>query len=313
MLSEWIHVFPNEWGVEGPALIGAYGMGLQGWDVSYMFQNRDSGGFSDRLGRDSWDVTAPQVLGIFPAVARQVLRRDVKESAVSAVRQVSLADLPRGVLDFEDSTQQQYDVKSFDSDKVPAATLAVARSVVTFTEGPAHTPTFDLTPYRDGSRLRSSTDQLVWYGGAGPREGFFTVDTPGTRAVVGFAQGQTARLTGVTITPQSRFSALYVTARDPRGTVETSAALLIVAVARARNTGMKLNPKENELLERGQGPVLMEPVKAALRLGRSGRPTVTLLDHDGMRTENTLAVENGVIPIDGARDRTPYYLVEYDF
>ena len=27
-------------------------MGLQGWDVSFMFQNRDSGGFSDRIGRD---------------------------------------------------------------------------------------------------------------------------------------------------------------------------------------------------------------------------------------------------------------------
>ena len=50
MLSEWIHVFPNEWGVEGPALLGAYGCGLQGWDVSYLFQNRDSGGFSDRIG-----------------------------------------------------------------------------------------------------------------------------------------------------------------------------------------------------------------------------------------------------------------------
>ncbi len=69
MLSEWIHVFPNEWGVEGPALLGAYGCGLQGWDVSYLFQNRDSGGFSDRIGRDRWDVTAPQVLGVFPAVA----------------------------------------------------------------------------------------------------------------------------------------------------------------------------------------------------------------------------------------------------
>jgi len=311
MLSEWIHVFPNEWGVEGPALIGAYGMGLQGWDVSTMFQNRDSGGFSDRVGRDQWDVTAPQVLGIFPAVARQVLRGDVAESAVTAVRQVSLADLPRGVLDFEDSTQQQYDVKSFDNDKVPAATLAVARSVVTFTEGAAHTPTFDLAPYREGRRLRSSTDQLTWHSGASPQDGFFTIDTPGTRAVVGFAQGQTAKLTGVTITPQSRFSALYVTARDPQGSIETTDALLIVAVGRARNTGMKLNPKENELLERGQGPVLMEPVKATVCLGRGDQPTVTLLDHDGLRTDKTLAVENGIIQIDGARDQTPYYLVEF--
>ena len=51
MLSEWIHVFPNEWGVEGPAVLGAYGMGLQGWDVSFMFQNRDSGTFSEKIGR----------------------------------------------------------------------------------------------------------------------------------------------------------------------------------------------------------------------------------------------------------------------
>lgn len=39
-LSEWIHVLPNEWGVEGPAIIGAYGMGLNGWDVSFMLQPR---------------------------------------------------------------------------------------------------------------------------------------------------------------------------------------------------------------------------------------------------------------------------------
>lgn len=311
MLSEWIHVFPNEWGVEGPALIGAYGMGLQGWDVSYLFQNRDRGGFSDRVGRDQWDVTAPQVLGIFPAVARQVLRGDVSESTVTAVRQVSLPALRQGKLDFEDSTKQQHDVKSFDSDKVPAATLAVARSVVTFTEGPAQTPTFDLSPYRDGNRFRSSTHQLVWHGGAGPREGFVTIDTPGTCALIGFAQGHTANLRDVTITSQSRFGAVYVTVRDAQGSLATSDALLIVALARARNTGMKLSESEDELLERGQPPVLLEPVKATIRLERGGQPTVTLLDHDGVRTETTLPVKNGVLQIDGERDRTPYYLVEY--
>ena len=84
MLSEWIHVWPNEWGVEGPAILGAYGFGLQGWDVSYMFQNADDGGFTDRLGGRNWDVTAPQILGIFPAVARQVRRGDVAESEVQA-------------------------------------------------------------------------------------------------------------------------------------------------------------------------------------------------------------------------------------
>ncbi len=93
MLSEWIHVWPNEWGVEGPAIIAAYGMGLQGWDVSYMFQNRDNGQFSPVIGRDQWDVTAPQVLGLFPAVARQVHRGDVKESELTATRYVHVPSL----------------------------------------------------------------------------------------------------------------------------------------------------------------------------------------------------------------------------
>ena len=35
--SEWATVFPNEWVLESPTIIAAYGMGLQGWDASYQF------------------------------------------------------------------------------------------------------------------------------------------------------------------------------------------------------------------------------------------------------------------------------------
>ena len=132
MLSEWIHVTPNEWGVEGPAIIGAYGMGLQGWDVSYMFQNRDAGTFSEQIGRDRWDVTAPNVLGVFPAVARQVLRGDVKEAELLAPAYVHVPSFAEGKLGFDDKVTQQYDVKTFASDKVPAASLAVARCGVRY-------------------------------------------------------------------------------------------------------------------------------------------------------------------------------------
>ena len=50
MLSEWIHVFPDEWFAEGPAIVGTYGMGLQGWDASFLFQNEDRAAFSRELG-----------------------------------------------------------------------------------------------------------------------------------------------------------------------------------------------------------------------------------------------------------------------
>lgn len=311
MLSEWIHVYPNEWGAEGPALLGAYGMGLQGWDASYMFQNRDNGGFSDVIGRDRWDVTAPQILGVFPAVARQVLRQDVKESPVAATRNVHMDSLKLGHLDFDDTTTQQYDVKSFSSDKVPAQTLAVARSVVTFTDTLQTTPAFDLSPFQQDAQLVSSTRQLAWTPGQNNQDGYFTLQTPHTCAVVGFAQDLPCHLGQVTMTPKSRFSVIYVTARDLKDTLMNGNALLVVAMARARNTGMILNDTQDAVLEKGRAPIRMEPVKATLRIRRPGQPTVTLLDHDGMRTSRQLPIQNGLFEIDGARDKTPYYLVEY--
>jgi len=311
MLSEWIHVYPNEWGAEGVAIIGAYGMGLQGWDVSYMFQNRDAGQFTDRIGADRWDVTVPQVLGLFPAVARQVLRGDIDESDVVARRYVHVPSLFEGKIGFEDKTVQQYDVKSFDSDRVPAQTLAVARSVVEFTEAYRDTPPFDLDPYRKGFSLVSSSGQLQWKPGASKQDGYFTVDTDATQAVVGFGQNQRFELADVTIEPKSHFSAIYVTAQGPGGSIGSSKKLLVVAMARARNTAMKFNEAEDEIIERGHGPILMEPVKARISIQRRANPKVYLLDHDGRRTSRTLRVRDGVFEIDGAGDKTCYYLIEY--
>ncbi len=310
MLSEWIHVFPNEWGAEGPAIIGAYGMGLQGWDVSYLFQNRDGGGFSSRLG-EAWDVTVPQVLGVFPAVARQVLRGDVKESDVLAARRVHVPSLAEGRLGFDDQIGQQHDVKTFDSDKVPARTLAVARSVVEFTRAYHDTPAFDLRKYEKDGVLTSTTGQLRWAAGKQKLDGHFTVDSPATKAVVGFAEGKTFALGDVTIQPRCPFAAIYVTAQGQREDLHSAKALLVVAIARARNTGMKISEDGTRLLDKGRGPILMEPVRATITLRRPGSPKVTLLDHDGLPTGRTLQVKDGAFHIDGAKDCTPYYLVQY--
>ena len=79
-------------------------------------------------------MTAPQVLGVFPAVARQVLRGDVKESKRCVPLRVHVPSLAQGKLGFVDRVVQQYDVKTFDTNKVPARALAVARCAVEFTE-----------------------------------------------------------------------------------------------------------------------------------------------------------------------------------
>jgi len=115
------------------------------------------------------------------------------------------------------------------------------------------------------------------------------------------------RLGTVTITPQSHFAALYVTAPEPDGTIAASRRLLLTALARARNTGMKFSVSGDELLDKGRGPVLLEPVKATIAFAGRSLTEVRLLDHDGRRTEKTLPVANGQFTLDGARDRTPYY------
>lgn len=311
MLSEWIHVFPNEFGVEGPAILGAYGMGLQGWDASFLFQNGDDGAFSHRLGRQEWDVTAPQILGVFPAVARQILRGDVEQSEVLAVRNVHMPSLFEGKLSFDDKVAQGYDDKELDSRQVPARALAVARSVIAFPDAYTETPPFDMKRYEREGELVSSTGQLRWRESPRMPGGAFTIDAPGVKAAVGFAQGRRLELGAVTIEPQSTFAAIYVTARERDRTIESSRDLLLVAIARARNSGMKFSPSGDRLLAPGKAPILMEPVKAAVTIRKPGSPKVFLLDHDGKLTDRTLPAENGQFTIDGARDKTPYYVVRY--
>jgi len=317
MLSEWIHVLPNEWGSEGPAIIGAYGMGLQGWDVSFAFGNTDNGAFSSAIGLSEWDATAPQFLGMFPAVSRQVLRGDVRESNVVHERNVHMASLDEQKIGFEEMTTQQWDVKTFTSDVFPSEALAVAKSVVKFTEEFEPTETFDLSAYEKDGFLVSSTDQLRWLAGKNPMDGHIEIDTPGTQAIVGFANGQKTDFNDAVIMPRSRYAAIYLSAQSQAGTLATDKGILLTAMARARNE-KSIVIADSLLISRGDihhhkptGPVVMEPVVASIALKRKGVFKVHILDHTGVKTGRTVPVKNGGFTIDTSRDGTPYYLISY--
>lgn len=308
-MSEWITTRPNEWTAEGPAIIGAYGMGLQGWDVSFAFQNGDSGNFSDRIGREEWDVTSPLFLGMFPAVARQVLRGDVAQSKLAAPLRVHVPSLRQGKLSVDDRTAAQGDVKTATTGAVPAEALAVARVAVEFTDTYQETPTFDLAPFRKDGALVSSTNQLRWFEGTSPTSGLFTIDTPATKAVVGFAGGRTFQLGGAVIAPQTPFSAIYLTALGKDDTdLATAPRILVTAMARAWNTGMRM--VDGRVLVQGKGPVLMEPVKARITLPGNRKLTITALDHDGRRTAVTVPAEGSSFTIDGATQKTVYWEIQ---
>jgi hypothetical protein len=311
MLSEWIHVQPNEWYAEGPATLGAYGWGLQGWDVSYIFQSGGSRGrMSDRMGRGSWDANNPVVVGTFPAVARMVRRLDVAESPATHRLNAHIPSLLDGRLSFRGTTVQSHDEKSFTTDKVPMEALAATRVAVDFTDSYQDTETFDLRRHLDGDTIVSTTGQLRWTPGAkdDATSGYFTINTPGTKGFVGFAPGDRDfdLGDGYSIRPAAGFAVILLSARGPSETLASAKDLVLVAIARARNTGMKLNAAGNEIVDMGGKPLLLEPVRATLRLPVNG--TLELLDHDGLKVTASRPVR-GELVIDGAKDATPFYVV----
>lgn len=308
MLSEWIHEFPSEFVHEGPALIGAYGMGLNGWDVSFIFQNGDDGGFRREL-KERWDAVVPQAIGLFPAIARQIYRGDVDESPVVFARNVHVESLKRGEMGFEDRVKMLYDVKEFGADVLPAAGLAAGRCVARYTPTPQPTDKADLRPYLHNDGVRSATGQLWWKPGANARDGYFTIDTPGTQAAVGFLPSAPLRLQDVTLTCRAPFAAVYVTALSPTGTLARDSRLLVTALARVRNRGMRM--VAGQMAERGGPPLMIEPLRLTLDFARKSNAVAHILDHEGRRTGRTLDVANGQVTLDSADTKAIYYEIEY--
>lgn len=310
-LSEWIHVYPSFYSAEGPAIVAAYGMGLQGWDASYEFQSQAAPRlFNERVGWPPWGVweaDVPTQLGQYPVLARMLYRGDVREGEVVSTRRVSAEELAKGQFSFSDTVKQEGDIKSFGG-SVPPEALAAGKVLVEFTDLPQPSSFPDLAKHRTGTSIASSNGQLAWDTSG---KGFFTVNTPGTKGVVGFAEGKELRLGQVTIRLGCPYAAVFLTAAERQATLSNTRSALLCAVARNCNTGFKYFSLDSHTLDNGKAPILLEPVKASLDIQGRRIAAVNVLDHNGRRTGKSLSVANGGFTIDGVRDRTLYYEVQF--
>jgi hypothetical protein len=310
-LSEWIHVYPNVYAAEGPAIVAAYGMGLQGWDASYEFQSQANRRvFDDTAGGFPWGVweaDVPTSLGQYPALARMIYRGDVQEGEVISVRRVSKADLAEGTFSFAEKVEQHGDVKSFDG-SVASEALAAGRVVVEFTEKSQPSLLPDLSRYRRGAVLESVTKQLAWDTSG---QGFFTVNTAGTKAVVGFTGGKEQTLGDVKVRVESPFASLFLTAMERGEDLATGKRALLCVLARQSNTGFTYFAPDNKVLKNGGPPILLEPVKATVTIGGRAVEAVNVLDHDGGRTGRTVPVKDRRFTLDGVKEKAIYYEVVF--
>jgi hypothetical protein len=311
LLSEWISKMPNEWIMEGPAIIGVYGMGLQGWDGSYHFASSGPEYTKTIEAGGVYNTNNPTQLGLFPALARMIYRGDVSEGAVvQPNRKIHIPDLMHGNPDFYERVRQQADIKSIGGD-VPVDALALGKVELEFVDQSIPNTLPDFTELKERRNVRSNTGELYWdY----RDRGYFTVNTAGTKAVVGFAKGKSFDLGNVTIRMKSRFGAVFVTADGQSELLTSAKSILVTVMARARNSGMKYryNVDETVLEKVGGAPVLMEPVQAVVTIDRLDTGAVHILDHDGLRTGRTTPLRDGRFVIDGSRHKTLYYEVSYE-
>ncbi len=311
-LSEWMSLIPNEWVAEGPPIVAVYGLGLQGWDASYSFATNYADWTPTIEAPWVYNVDSPTQLAQYPALARMVFRGDVSEGKPVAILKLALSELEKGRTGVEQTVEQHGDVKRFGG-AVPRDALAAGRVLVRFCQEPEEHEFAEPASWRaaEGLRATAGTGELVW---DCSERGYFTVDTAGTQAVVGFAAGKRLTLSDVIIEPQTEFASLFVTALEPEQGLADSRSILVTAVARAQNTGMVYSDDRTQLLEVGRAPILLEPVEATITLKRDGRPTVRALDHAGGETEVLLPVDRqpeGLQFAIGGDYATLYYLIRY--
>jgi hypothetical protein len=238
-----------------------------------------------------------------------IYRGDVKEGEPISERNVYVPDLAKGYLGFDQSINQNKDVKAFAGD-VPPATLAAGKAVVVFPQQPEETIPVDLTPYLDKttSIITASTGQLQWHYGSD--KGYILINTPGTKGLVGFGAGKMHDLSQVSLTVETPFAVVLLTSLEPHQTIAQARRLLLTTVARARNSGMQYAHDKPELIAVGGEPLVLEPVKATFRLPTMRTGRLHVLDHAGRRTGKSYPFKNYTVIVDGTRHQTLYYEIE---
>jgi hypothetical protein len=237
-----------------------------------------------------------------------IYRGDVTESEVITTRNVHLPSLEKGILGFDERISQGFDDKEFSGTFNPS-TLAIGRMPISFTKEASDTNLPDLSPYHDinGKSIRSVTGQLNWFY---KDKGFFTINTEGTKGVVGFLPKEPLEMGNWKVRSSNPFAVILIGSVEKEKGLETASRILLTTVARAKNTGMSYSQSGDRLLAKGTSPLLLEPVNLTLDLPEGANYQVTVLDHDGNKTGQTIPVINNQLSIAGATHRSIYYLIE---
>ena len=317
--SEWAGSYRVGTGLD-VAIIGIYGMGLQGWDASMQFASRYPN-IIPFLGQHvSMLADNLKSRGQYPALARAIYRGDIREGDPVGIRRVSLQALEKGDVGFT----ERFVLSGGSNNKVfegavPQESLAVGRVGIEFVDGEVKEIITDRSaPYidRKNKRVVSNTDQLTWDAGG---RGFISIDTPGTQGLVGHGMGREHKLGDLTLKVHSPYVQFYVSAVDRDESIADAKHLLITTLGRTVDQGTVFEEYATHPISAPEphvGPLIVEPVRAEIELKGRKSARVYALDHDGRRQKDAREIpvkktQDGVaFELNGAETKTFYYVVD---
>jgi hypothetical protein len=276
-VSEINHPFPNEYACEGFGILAAYAA-LQDWDGIFFYT------FEHKLPSE-WIRRMPSHFEVRPDPAKMMnlaagaflfLRGDVQPAKETIYRSYSPEQVRESIR--LPATQRPFFTSGFH----PAAALVHATRISSLDiAGPAWRgrPALEEQGQDGLATLTSDTSELVWHYGP-KRQGLVTIQTDHSQALIGFVRQADKPLPNLAAAVENEFCSIMLTSLDDKPIAQAD-RLLLVATARAANTGMKWNEQRTSLTDWGTEPSVIEPVKGSVTLkgfGSVGQIEVIPLD-----------------------------------
>lgn len=255
-ISETNHPFPHEYSCEGFPILTAYAL-FQDWDGIYWFSYGGGRKADPKQGLtgDWLDFSNdPVKLTNLAACAVMWHRGDVRPALRTVVRSYTRDQIIE-TMRMNRETEPPFYTPGF------AATTALEHATRLTFDGSPGTPFPSPAP---PGRIESDTGELGWYD-ADRGRGLVTINTERTQGLIGFVKGSGRSVPHLAANVANEFCALMLTALDGEP-LEKSGKLLLIATARATNTGLRWQEDRQTLANRGHGPVVIEPVAGTVTL-----------------------------------------------
>ncbi|MBS7614610.1 hypothetical protein KEJ18_02595 [Candidatus Bathyarchaeota archaeon] len=283
VVSEWDQPWPNEWRAESPLLMAAVAA-FQSWSgvIIHTYRYRCSepadciGGVimgGRRYRRNFETFNDPAKFGLFYQAALMFRRRDIEP----AIKTLGIKISEENIFKFPN-----------DVETVPALVIASEKHKVGIVL-PGQEPHVDFmisptdTTIVDQCENEITSDTHQLYRNWLKRIGW--IDTPRTKAAYGFlGEIREISLNDLKLKVRTRFAVIAISSLTDKP-INESPNLLLTAIGRANNTGVKYNADHTLQLDVGHGPTLIEAIEATIELTTTqSHLTVWSINPEGLYT-----------------------------